>query len=206
MSITLNSKTIRSTTAVKLTGSKSGKRHVPEKLPPRGAVDAGRLEHLPRHRLQPSQQHHQEEGDRVPGVDQQQRKDRPPPIGEERDVLEPESSQETRQRAPLRIHDRAPDHPAGGDRTHHERQQEHDPEQLPPPDLLVQQQGQPERDHVLERNADPDEQEVVLQRIPEPPVAHDRGEIRQSIKGPAGRIVQLPIGEGDEDAEDGRGK
>ena len=101
------------------------------------------------------------------------------------------------------FHDRLADHPADRDRAQHEGQQESDAEELAGADVGVQQQREAEGDHILDSHRR-DIEHHVAERVPEIGVAPQRAQISEPVEMMARLRVEVPVGEGDVEAEQRR--
>ena len=203
MSASFSWKMILSTIAVTLTGSISGKvicqkdcqGVAPSTLAASG-ISFGQ-------RLQAGEQQDHDEWNPHPGIHGDDAEPGDPGRREEGGIVPAEMAGQRRGRAEAVFHQRLADHPAHRDRAQHEGQQEGDAEELAGPDLGIEQERQTEGDRILDEHG----QHVVdhvAERVPEIGIAEERSDIVEAVELAPGERAQVPVGEGDVEAEEGR--
>ena len=100
------------------------------------------------------------------------------------------------------LHQRLADHPTDCDRAQHEGQKERYAEELTRADIGIEQQSETESDGVLHEDG-LDIEDHVAERVPEVGVAPKRAQIVETVEMMAGLRVQIPVGKGDIEAENG---
>src|SRR5450631_1077057 len=90
------------------------------------------------------------------------------------------------------LHERLADHPAHGDRTEHQRQQENDAKELPRSYLGVQQQSQSKRNRILSKHRHRVEDHIA-ERIPVVGIVKQSDQIVEAVKVRAFKRTQVPI-------------
>ena len=176
---------------------------LPEGLPAGGAIDASGLLDLAVEALQAGEQHDHHERDEGPGVHDHDGQAGEPGAGEEGGIVPAEAAGEPGERAEADLEHRLADHPADRDGREHQRHQEDDAPELAGADFGGEQQREAEGDGVL----DEDRQHVpdhVAQRVPVERIVPHLNEVGEAVETPAGRAAEVPVREGDPEAEDER--
>ena len=107
-------------------------------------------------------------------------------------------------RAEAVLHDRLADHPAHRDRAQHEGQQEDDAEEFARPDVGVEQQREAEGDRVLDRAPPAHRRPCCRARSSNRGRANSARRLSRPLKWRPVERAQVPVGEGDVEAEEGR--
>src|SRR5450631_878904 len=144
------------------------------------------------HRLKSGEQEDHDEGNRDPGIHRFYAQSRGPRRGEERWIVPPEIARQRGRRTKTVLHERLADHPAHGDRTEHQRQQENDAKKLSRSYLGVQQQSQSKRNRILSKHRHRVEDHIA-ERIPVVGIVKQSDQIVEAVKVRAFKRTQVPI-------------
>ena len=143
---------------------------VPEDLPGGGAVHAGRLARLLGDAGQAGQHQQGHEGGRVPDVDDDERPQCQAGVAQPGHLGQADQGEQPVEDAEVVAQQDAPDEP-DDDVGHEHRQQQQDEHRAPAPEGLVEEHGQADAQHDLDRQGRDHEADGQLQGVPEAVVA-----------------------------------